>query len=66
VLVVFKHYYSTLICVLVILLVFRRMRSLFIVSWTSTYKDYDMARFRLKVSVEYIGSVELYIFYRVG
>jgi hypothetical protein len=62
---VFKYYYNTLICMFVILLVFQRMYSLFIVSWTSTYKDYDMARFRLRVSVEYISSVESYIFNRI-
>jgi hypothetical protein len=49
----------------VILLVFRKVYSSFIVSWTSTYKDYDMARFRLRVSVEYVSSIELYIFNRV-
>jgi hypothetical protein len=52
-------------CILVILLVFRRIWSLFIVSWTSIYKDYDIARFRLRVSVKYVGSVESYIFSRV-
>jgi hypothetical protein len=62
---VFKHCYNTPTCVLVILLVFRRVWSLSIVSWTSTHKDYDMARFRLRVSVEYVGSVESYIFSRV-
>jgi hypothetical protein len=45
----------------IILLVFRKVRNLFIISWTSTYKDYDIARFRLRVSVEYVGSAELYI-----
>jgi hypothetical protein len=50
----------------VILLVFRRVCSSSIVSWTSTHKDYNMARFRLRVSVEYVGSVESYIFNRVG
>jgi hypothetical protein len=53
------------ICVFVILLVFRRVCNLFIVLWTSTYKDYNMARFRLRVSVECVGSVESYIFSRV-
>jgi hypothetical protein len=62
---VFKCCYSTLICMFVILLVFRKVYSSFIVSWTSTYKDYDMARFRLRVSVEYVSSIELYIFNRV-
>jgi hypothetical protein len=63
---VFKRYYSTPTCILIILLVFRRMRSSFIISWTSTYRDYDITRFRLRVSVEYISSAELYIFNRVG
>jgi hypothetical protein len=62
---VFKCYCNMLICVLVILLVFRRMRSSSIASWTSIHKDYDIARFRLKVSVEYVGSVESYIFNKV-
>jgi hypothetical protein len=53
-------------CMFVILLVFRKMCNSFIASWTSTYKDYDIARFRLRVSVECIGSVESYIFSRVG
>jgi hypothetical protein len=52
-------------CMFVILLVFRKVYSLSIVLWTSTHKDYDMARFRLRVSVECIGSVESYIFNRV-
>jgi hypothetical protein len=63
---VFKRYYSTPTCVLVILLVFRRVWSSSIASWTSTYRDYDIARFRLRVSVECVGSVESYIFSRVG
>jgi hypothetical protein len=63
---VFKRYYNTPTCVFVILLVFRKVYSSSIVSWTSTHRDYDMARFRLRVSVEYISSVELYIFSRVG
>jgi hypothetical protein len=63
---VFKRCYSTLICMLVILLVFRRVWSLSIISWTSTYKDYDIARFRLRVLVECIGLMESYIFNRVG
>jgi hypothetical protein len=62
---VFKYYYNTLTCIFVILLVFRKVYSLSIVSWTSTHKDYDMARFRLRVSVEYISSVESYIFNRI-
>jgi hypothetical protein len=33
--------------------------------WTSTYRDCDIARFRLRVSIEYVGSVESYIFSRV-
>jgi hypothetical protein len=63
---VFKCYCSTPTCILVVLLVFRRVRSSFIASWTSTYRDCDIARFRLRVSVKYIGSAELYIFSRVG
>jgi hypothetical protein len=63
--VVFKYYYNTPICMFVILLVFRKMYSLSIVSWTSTYKDYDMARFRLRVLVECVGSVESYIFNKI-
>jgi hypothetical protein len=62
---VFKCCYNTPTCIFVILLVFRKVYSLFIASWTSTYRDYDMARFRLRVSVEYVGSVELYIFNRI-
>jgi hypothetical protein len=62
---VFKRCYSMPTCVFVILLVFRRVYSLFIVSWTSTYRDYNMARFRLRVSVECVSSVESYIFSRI-
>jgi hypothetical protein len=63
---VFKRCCSTPTCVFVILLVFRKVYSSSIVSWTSTHKDCDMARFRLRVSVECVGSVESYIFSRVG
>jgi hypothetical protein len=49
----------------IILLVFQKVYNLFIISWTSTYKDYDIARFRLRVLVEYVGSVESYIFNRI-
>jgi hypothetical protein len=62
---VFKRYYNTPTYVLIILLVFRKVWSSFIVSWTSTYRDYDIARFRLRVSVECVGSVESYIFSRI-
>jgi hypothetical protein len=54
-----------LIYMFVILLVFRKVYSLSIVSWTSTYRDYDIARFRLRVSVEYVSSVESYIFSKI-
>jgi hypothetical protein len=63
---VFKRCYNMPTCMFVILLVFRRVYSSSIVSWTSTHKDCDMARFRLRVSVEYVSSVESYIFSRVG
>jgi hypothetical protein len=53
-------------CVFVILLVFRKVYSLSIASWTSTHRDYNMARFRLRVLIEYVSSVESYIFSRVG
>jgi hypothetical protein len=63
---VFKCCCNTPICVFVILLVFRRVCSSSIVSWTSTHKDCNITRFRLRVSVKCIGSVESYIFSRVG
>jgi hypothetical protein len=63
---VFKRCYSTPTYIFVILLVFRKVYSSFIISWTSTYKNYDMARFRLRVLVECVGSVESYIFNKVG
>jgi hypothetical protein len=50
---------------LIVLLVFRKVRNSFIVSWTSIHKDYNITRFRLRVSVEYISSVESYIFNKV-
>jgi hypothetical protein len=62
---VFKRCCNTPICMFVILLVFRRVYSLFIISWTSIYRDYNIARFRLRVSVEYVSSVESYIFSRI-
>jgi hypothetical protein len=62
---VFKYYCNTPTCMFVILLVFRKVYNSSIVSWTSTHRDYDITRFRLRVSVEYVGSVESYIFSRV-
>jgi hypothetical protein len=53
------------ICMFVILLVFRKVYSLFIILWTSIYKDYDIARFRLRVSIEYVSLVESYIFNKI-
>jgi hypothetical protein len=62
---VFKRCCNIPTCVFIILLVFRKVYSLSIVLWTSTHRDYNIARFRLRVSVECIGSVESYIFSRV-
>jgi hypothetical protein len=62
---VFKRCYNTPICMFVILLVFRRVYSSFIASWISTHRDYNMARFRLRISIEYISSMESYIFNRI-
>jgi hypothetical protein len=64
-LVVFKYYYNTPTYIFVVLFVFRKIQNSFIVSWTSTYRDYDIAKFRLRVSVEYISLVELYIFSKI-
>jgi hypothetical protein len=49
----------------VVLLVFQKIRNSFIVSWTSAYSDFDIARSRLRVPVGYIGSGELYKFNKI-